>query len=62
METSIIDRLRQIEIDLAEIRQKTAQFGVGVNTPYCELLDAGGLVMSAARKLNRLSGKDGSGL
>lgn len=54
METSIADRLRQIEIEIAEIRQHTVEFGLGVNSPYCELLDAGGLIMSASNKLRML--------
>lgn len=56
METSIIDQLRQVEISISEIRQKTVKHGVGVNSPYCELLDAGSLVMSATKKLRKLLG------
>ena len=55
MVTTIADRLRQIEIEIAAIRQQTVEFGLGVNSPYCELLDAGGLVISAARKIRKLN-------
>lgn len=56
----LADRLRQIEIELAEIRQHTAKHGVGVHSPYGELLDAGSLVMSAANKLRLIEQKGGS--
>ena len=32
----LADRLRQIEIEIAELRQHTAKYGVGVHSPYGE--------------------------
>jgi hypothetical protein len=55
---SIADQLRQMEVDLAVIRQKVAFLGVGVHSPYGEMLDAGGLLLSAARKIMRAVGRE----
>jgi carbamoylphosphate synthase small subunit len=51
---SLSDRLRQIEIQIAEIRQLTVEFGVGVNSIYCELLGGGVQVLSASRRLREV--------
>jgi len=53
---ALADRLRQIGMEIAEIRQYTAKHGVGVNTPYGELVDAEGLVMGAAKRLREIAG------
>jgi len=56
---ALADRLRQIGIEIAEIRQYTVKYGQGVSTPYGELWDAEGLVMGASRRLRKLAGEGG---
>lgn len=52
---ALADEIRQIGIAIAEIRQHTVGYGVDVNSPYCELLDAESLVMSASKRLRGLA-------
>jgi hypothetical protein len=49
----LADRLRQVAIDIAELRQQTVKYGVQVRDPYGELLHAEGLVLSAVGNLRR---------
>lgn len=55
---SIADRLRQIDIEITEMRQKVVFLGVDVHSPYCQLSDASCLIMNSATKLRRIAQDD----